>query len=217
MAERTRGTIRAWFGQPPRVEAPVVAGYTQLTHERADMVQLSVVGVVLLPLWWFIFAGLAQIISGVNGFTVHIGLVELLGGVLVALLGVPLLHEIAHGLTARLLGARPSYGVGPGYAYTTFLEPMGRYRYLAVGLAPLVGISLLGMLLIWFAPDTRGWVVFACVVNAAGAIGDMWMVYRILRLPRRAIFFDLADGFAAFVPDTNPSRPPAGSSAPPAG
>ena len=35
--------------------------------------------------------------------------------------------------------------------------------------------------------------------HASGAIGDLWMAERILRLPRQAIFYDLADGFAAVV------------------
>jgi hypothetical protein len=177
-------------------------------HARIEMLQLSIAGVVLLPLWWFVFAGLAQVLSGEDHFSIQIGLLDVLLAALIALVFVPFVHELVHGLVAQALGARPAYGVGPGYAYTTFREPMGRWAYLAVGLAPIVLVSAIGMALVVPWPAARGWLVFTCVVNAAGAIGDLWMAWRILRLPRNAIFFDLADGFAAYVPASGVSQPP---------
>jgi hypothetical protein len=127
-------------------------------------------------------------------------LVEIVLGASIALVVVPFIHEAAHGLAALVLGAKPAFGVGPGYAYTTFREPMGRWAYLTVGLAPLVSGSVSGMLLAVAWAGGREWVIFACIVNAAGAIGDLWMSWRILKLPRNAIYYDLADGFAALVP-----------------
>lgn len=201
--------VRPWIGDPPQAEPPDVPGYVQVAHARVDMLRLSIAGVLLLPLWWFVFGGLSQIISGSEGFSITVGLTEIVLAAFIAMVAVPAVHEAAHGLTAHLLGARPAYGVGAGYAYTTFREPMGRVAYLAIGLAPLVVISALGMLLVAAWPAALGWLVFACIVNAAGAIGDLWMAWCILRLPRRAIFFDLADGFAAFVPANLVSQRPA--------
>lgn len=206
MGQRNVAQIKPWIGDPPRSEAPDEPGYIQIAHERVDMVQLSIAGVVLLPFWWFVFAGLDQLINGSSGFNVTIGFWEVIFGAFIALIFVPVVHELAHGLTAQALGAQPSYGIGPGYAYTTFREPMGRWAYLGVGLAPLTLISLVGALLMFLVPSLSGWIILTCIVNAAGAVGDLWMAQTILRLPRRAIFYDLADGFAAYVPDTGPNR-----------
>lgn len=209
MSQAATRQPRPWIGDPPRSEPPEIPGYALLRHERVDMLQLSIAGVVLLPLWWFVFAGIGLWLSGEDGFSVSFGLFEVVFGVVVALVIVPVVHELFHGLTARMLGAQPAYGVGPGYAYTTFHEPMGRYAYLTVGLVPFVLFSVLGVVLAAIFPALRGWLMFACIINAAGAIGDLWMAWRILRLPRRAIFCDLADGFAAYVPQAEASPQPA--------
>lgn len=201
--------MRPWIGRPPRTEPPEMPGFVQVAHARIDLIQLSIAGIVLVPFWWFVFDRLVRLVSGAT-FHTSVGLVEVVVGAFVALLVVPVIHEAAHGLAAILIGVRPSFGVGPGYAYTTVHEPLGRYAYLAVGLAPLVliGAGGVGLAAVW--PSIAGWLVFACVVNAAGAIGDLWMAWCILRLPRDAIFVDLADGFAAFVPSAPANPRPAG-------
>src|SRR5690606_33643689 len=117
------------------------------------------------------------------------------------ILAVTVVHEIIHGLVAAVLGAKPAFGVGPGIAYTTFLEPMSRAAYLAVGLAPLLIMSVAFVVAALYWPSAAGWLLAAAIINASGAIGDLWMSYRILRAPRGARFYDLADGFAVLAPD----------------
>jgi hypothetical protein len=120
----------------------------------------------------------------------------------IALLLVPLLHEAVHGLAAMLAGVKPSYGIGLGFAYTTFPDPVGKRPYLAIGLAPLVVLSALGIPLAAIWEGGTGAVIFFLVVNAAGAIGDLWMSSKIVRQPADALFVDLADGFAVYVPES---------------
>jgi hypothetical protein len=116
------------------------------------------------------------------------------------LVALPVVHELIHGLAALLCGARPSYGVGPGYAYTTFREPVGRSAYLLIGLAPLAIISLVCVVCASRWDAGANWLLVFAAVNGGGAIGDIWMGWRIVQQPRSAIFFDLADGFAVLVP-----------------
>ena len=46
--------------------------------------------------------------------------IELILIVLGVILVSMTLHEAMHGIVARAVGARPFYGVGPGFAYTSF-------------------------------------------------------------------------------------------------
>jgi hypothetical protein len=68
-----------------------------------------------------------------------------------------------------------------------------------VGLAPLLVLSVACVTLALAWPAAAGYLLLAAIVNASGAIGDLWMAWRTLRLPRAALFYDLADGFAALV------------------
>lgn len=120
----------------------------------------------------------------------------------IVLLAVPVLHEAVHGIVAKLLGARPFYGVGPGYAYTSFREAISPRQYMLITAAPLVVLSLISIALFPINPDWFLFILAFAVTNAAGAIGDLWILLRVRHLPGDALIYDLADGYAAFVPES---------------
>jgi len=195
------GRLRPWIGEPPRTSPPEVDGYRLLSHQRFDMLQGSIIGMVLIPFWWVLFSVTVGLLGGryITEFVILFS--DVLLGASIALVLVPLLHEAVHGIAAMLAGVRPSYGIGPGFAYTTFPEPVAKRAYLAIGLAPLVVLSALGLPLAVVWDGGAGLVLFFLVVNAAGAIGDLWMSWRIALQPRNALFVDLADGFAVLAPE----------------
>jgi hypothetical protein len=193
--------IRPWFGDPPRASAPEVDGYRQVAHERFNITTGTIAGFVLIPLWTFLIIGAVAALGGRSSYGVDFSVGTILLGAFVALIAVPVVHEAVHGIVAMLFGARPSYGIGPGFAYTTFREPVPRNPYLAIGLAPLVVLTIASVMVAANWDAVAGWVIFFAIVNASGAIGDLWMSWRILRQPRSAIFYDLADGFAVLVPE----------------
>jgi hypothetical protein len=121
--------------------------------------------------------------------------------VAIVLLVVPIAHEAVHGIVAKFAGAKPFYGIGQGYAYTSFEEPVTPRQYMIITAAPLVVLSAICIMLF---PLISGWFLFIlafAVTNAAGAIGDLWILNRIRHLPSNALIYDLADGYAAFVPE----------------
>ncbi|HEX5166080.1 MAG TPA: DUF3267 domain-containing protein [Thermomicrobiales bacterium] len=198
---RKQGRIRPWIGEPPREVAPEVTGYRLDSHQRFDMLQGSIAGMVLIPFWFVFFSVLIGLVGGRYMGEFAITIANMLLGAVIALVVVPALHEAVHGLAAMLCGVRPSYGIGPGFAYTTFPDPVGKRAYLAIGLAPLVVLSLIGFPLAAVWDSGAGAVLFFMVVNAAGAVGDLWMSWRIALQPPHALFVDLADGFAVLIPD----------------
>lgn len=192
--------LKPWIGVPPHTSPPQLPGYRQVSHEKIDIGKLSVIGLILIPVWTVTLMASLALLGGRTSFETAVSLPALFL-VITGTVAVILIHEVIHGAVAALLGAKPSFGIGPGFAYTTFLDPMSRTRYLLVGLSPLVVITatVLAIALIW--PGLAGWMMFLGIVNASGAIGDLWMTWRILRAPRNALFYDLADGFAVLAPE----------------
>jgi hypothetical protein len=204
--KRISAKRRRWLGEPPLAAPPTLPGYMLWTVARADAVSLAVCGAVLAPAWVAVFIALVGLLGGRDTFAMHLTPTTVVAGSVVALVLTPALHELLHGGVARATGARPAFGVGRGYVYTTFREPLRRGPYLAVALAPCGCLSVvsLGLAATW--DQAAGWLIFAGVVNAAGSINDLWMAWRILRAPRHAQFCDVIDGFAILLPECERAR-----------
>ena len=119
-------------------------------------------------------------------------------------IGTLLLHEGLHGAAIRAFGFRPRFGMKLSklVLYTTADAIFTRNQYLTVTLAPLVGISLLGVAGMLFMP--RGvalWVGIMVALNAGSAIGDVWMTAVMASFPAVARFRDEEDGMSVFLPE----------------
>ncbi len=124
-----------------------------------------------------------------------------LAAILLSLFVVLLLHEMVHGAFFLLFtGERPKFGVGPGYAYAAAPEwYFPKRQYLVVGLAPLVALTVLGLLVIALIP--AGWVglVFLGIAfNAGGAVGDIYICIRIGAEAGNIWVKDKGDGFEVY-------------------
>ncbi len=156
------------------------------------------VGLVALFLWWAFSilrpqGSLALAFSG-DGFA-------FLGQFLLAMVVSISLHELVHGAFFWWFAKHPpKFGVGPGYAYAAM---PGWYfpkrQYLVVGLAPLMILTALGLMFVPFLP---GWLVvpffWGMVLNAGGAIGDIYICLRIGREADDIWVKDLGDGFEVY-------------------
>ena len=170
---------------------------TQLILNIAGLVLLAVFGVFFF-LWMAAFHS-ADFAAGIQ-FNLQIG--QFLAAIL-ALIIVLVLHEGIHGLAYWLLaGVRPVFAFKGAYAYAA--APgwyVARGPYLAIGLAPLVLLSLAGMLALAVAP--LSWlavIYFAVVMNAAGAVGDLWVAVLLLRAPRGCLALDSGEEIQLFAP-----------------
>ena len=112
-----------------------------------------------------------------------------------------LLHELVHGFFFWLFtGRRPEFGLQPGYAYAAMPDwffPRG--RYLVIGLSPLIGLTALGLIACAFLPQPWLAAVLAgMVINAGGAIGDLYVCWRVLRDQPDVWIKDSGDGFQLY-------------------
>src|SRR3989442_4760143 len=122
----------------------------------------------------------------------------------IAMVAVLPIHELVHAGAVLAVGSRPRFGAGfksglPVLWVTYPGQRVSRDAALAIALAPLVLIDLVGLALIWWQP-TWTWAAVAIVVNTSGAIGDLWFTGLLARFPRWALVEDRDTGFAMWAP-----------------
>jgi hypothetical protein len=184
-----------------RHDPPEIVGYRLEDRPAIPVSRLNLLSLPLaIPFGLFFYLVGATLQPGedvIFNFTIWRILILLF----VVLLLVPVLHELIHGIVAKMIGAKPFYGIGQGFAYTSFQEPLSPKQYMLITAAPLVLLSVTSIALF---PVEESWFLFIlafATTNAAGAIGDLWILNQIRHLPPDALIYDLADGFAAFVPE----------------
>jgi hypothetical protein len=185
--------------------------YWRLTGSRARLILIQALAIPLFILSGLFFFQIALHLGNLpSSFSIDLNQV---GSTLAAILITIVLHEWLHGMTMKLFGAKPQYGFKwkqllfyatcPGHAFQ-------RNQYIAVALAPLVVLTIVFILGMWLLSGT-GWVALLgiCgVLNASGAIGDIWMSGIALRYPPTAYIVDEQDGMRVFLPDSNASETP---------
>ncbi|HZO74775.1 MAG TPA: DUF3267 domain-containing protein [Ktedonobacteraceae bacterium] len=119
--------------------------------------------------------------------------------VLAYILVLPL-HELVHALAFLFWGGKPHFGAKlPLALYCGAQDQLfRRNQYLVIGLAPLVVITLIGIVLTLFAPVLASYLLFAQIGNISGAAGDVWTVLRLLRQPSSVLVEDTAVGYRAW-------------------
>jgi hypothetical protein len=200
---------------PPEGYAPaggvVLAGNSRLANRLN-----------LLSLPWFVVCGAANfalfglVYQGRTEMTVDLReastttlimallfIVAALVFVAVVIVLAVILHEAAHGVVYwALTKRRPVFGFKGWYFYAA--APgwyFSRGQFLAAGLAPLVLVPLLALPVLAFAPALVALVAtIGLTVNATGALGDLYLVARLLRQPRHVVVEDLPEGIAWYLP-----------------
>lgn len=181
-----------------------------LRKQPALMLWLNLIGLGLLLLFGWLFFWLATRLRPPAGlslsFTLKLpsGLAAVLA-IIVAFAAVLLLHEMIHGAFFWLITrSRPHFGLQAAYAYAAAPDwYIPRNPYLVVGLAPLALITLGGVALLPWLPAALllPWI-FALAVNAAGSIGDVYIVGWLLTRPASALVNDHGDCIHIYLPDS---------------
>ena len=186
-------------------------GTLDLTKNLRLLVYMNIAGAVLLVGFYYLFIRAAMWMrpeAASQGLTSSF---QGLGGVLVILLAVVIiyaavivLHEGTHGIfLAWFTRTRPVFAFRGYYAYAAapgWYFP--RNQYMLVSLAPLVLLSLLGLVLLAFVP--AGWfltVISFAAFNGSGAIGDLAVFIWLLRQPPTCLAYDVGDAVTLNLPD----------------
>ncbi len=138
----------------------------------------------------------------------HIFLPHVTAGGIILWLGINIvsyvlilpIHEIIHGLVFAFWGGKPHFGAKLPFAlYCGAKQQLfRRNHYLIIGLAPLVVITLAGILFTLLAPSLAVYTLLATAGNISGAAGDVLVAQRVLRLPRHVLIEDTETGYTAW-------------------
>jgi hypothetical protein len=182
----------------------VLAWVLDLKHNTRLNLILQVVGLVWMGLAaWFLFSFALWLRQDFAKSLADGVSIDLLGAllVLVVLIVSILLHELVHGLFFWLFSRhRPEFGVGPGYAFAAMPDWFyPKYQYLAIALSPLMVLTALGVLASAFVPMVwLNMLLTGMIINAGGAIGDMYVAWRIALEPEQIWVKDTGDGFQVY-------------------
>ncbi|NDJ86465.1 MAG: DUF3267 domain-containing protein [Chloroflexi bacterium] len=195
--------IRTITELPPSFQEAL---FLRVTEGRR-LLWLNLAAIILMVIAGFIFFGWLYMYYRVLGAPLVIdslpGALDRMAGIVLLILVVPL-HEYLHGLGMRYYGHDVRYGVkwlrGVVYA-TTDKGLFWRDQFIVVALLPLIAISLAALGLSLILPSgVAAWLLVIAALNAAGAIGDLWMVHVASRFSPDALFRDEEDGMRVFVP-----------------
>lgn len=131
-------------------------------------------------------------------------MVLIIGAILALLVFHIILHEAIHGVFFWLFTrSQPQFAFRWVYAYAAAPDwYLPRNLFLITTLAPLVLISLAGVVLFSFAPTA--WLLpiwFVLIMNAGGAVGDVLVAVWLLRQPPDCLAQDRGDAVTLFVPE----------------
>ncbi|WP_132057036.1 metalloprotease family protein [Halorussus amylolyticus] len=138
------------------------------------------------------FGALMAEIRGVTSLEISFGPN---GIAVVALLvvGTVVVHELIHGLVSRALGYRVRYGLalnmGAAYA-AAFGQFQTRRDNLLIALAPVVVFTVVLVPLLAGPLRIALAAFLVLVVNTSGAVGDLYLAYRLARMPEGTLLYD---------------------------
>ena len=178
--------------------------YWTITGKPMRVIAMNILAAILFVIFGFIFSWLAfslgKLPSAGEFRIISLGMIGLVFAGVLLTLG---LHELIHGVTMRMFGAKSKYAIiWQGMLYATSPSYARRNNYVLVALAPFVSLSVFFVLAMWLLQGTL-WVALLgiCgIFNAAGAIRDMWITTIVLRYPAAAYVIDERDGMRVFLP-----------------
>lgn len=144
-------------------------------------------------------------------FTGNIDISNTSGTILISValfIGTFVLHELIHGAFMSKYGGKPSYGAGIAYFilpyfYATSKTVFPRNQYIVIAIAPLVVISLVVIGIMAAFPSIAHWMFIPFIMNASGAVGDMWVTRNVLRYPKHVILEDRKTGLIIYGKETD--------------
>ena len=113
-------------------------------------------------------------------------------------------HEWVHGVFIRIFTGEPAkfgFKAGSGMAYAKSSWFFSRPAYIAVALAPVVVWGVVLGVLMGDVPAEYFWCLYAIqIFNISGAVGDIYVTWLVLRMPRGVLIYDEGVSMKFFVP-----------------
>jgi hypothetical protein len=190
------------------------SGTLDVSKNQGLLLWLNLAGLVILVLsGWLFFQAIVWLRPKDALGEIHFVSVQSLGqiiGLVLAILGLTavnlIIHEGIHGIFFWVFTrSMPRFAFRGAYAYAA--APgwyIPRNEFLVTTLAPLVLISLAGLVVIYLIPPAgllATW--FVITMNASGAVGDMLVAGWITRHTPLSYIQDLGDAVTLYLPGSS--------------
>ena len=159
-----------------------------------------IINVASLPLFFlfFLLFNYIAIVMGINPGTDILFYLRKLSGdnsiYFLIIIGINLvLHEAIHGIFLyAYTGSMPKIGFKVVYGYAGAPDwYIKKNLFYIISLSPFVLMTVAGFILMLLVPLSLHAPIFmAITLNAAGSLGDLWVCYRLLKVPRNAYVND---------------------------
>lgn len=182
----------------PQGYVPVVS--LDLSRDRRAFVAIQLVGTLLFFGfgWAFFRFGILLRREALTQSLTLVGFVALLAAMFIVIV----IHEAVHGVLFWLYTRElPRFGFKGVYAYAAAPSwYLPRKQHLTAALAPFILITAAGMALTPVIPAGAllAWL-FGLTVNAAGAVGDFFVVALSLRQPADVLVNDYGDAVTMYT------------------
>lgn len=162
----------------------IQSGQIDLKKDKRLAILLNIGAfIVFIPMFYLLSGFTALVRPDITNFSETITIGKMLGALGLTVI-VLIIHEIIHGLFFWIFSrGMPVFALRPLYAYAgapTWFFPKRQYAITALG--PLVIIGAVGLLLLLLAPIS--WIpmiAFLVALNTGGAIGDVFVFFRLLK------------------------------------
>jgi hypothetical protein len=179
-----------------------------LSHNTGLNIKLNLAGAALFIVAGWAFFFMATHISPafsrggsvmLNGWIMATSFAVIVG----AFVLTGIVHELIHGFFFWIFTRkRPIYGFKGIFAYAAapdFYIP--RNQFLLIGIAPFIVIPLIGSALMLFVPLAAVLtLILILTFNAAGAIGDLYIIGLLLTRPAPTLIRDFGEGMTFYSP-----------------
>jgi len=183
-----------------------------LMKDNKLLLSLSLLSIALFIVAWVGLGWLFQwlrpgVTSGVISFSFTVtGLMDILMPFIIILLVtfvMIILHEAIHGIFFRVFtGGRVKFAFKGAYAYAASPDYyLPKRPYMVVSLAPLVLITIGGVLaLLWVPVNWVTPIILLLAMNASGAVGDIYVFWLLTRMEDDVFIKDFGEKMNIYAP-----------------
>lgn len=135
-------------------------------------------------------------------FYLHMSFIKLIV-FLFAMIAYILLHELVHGITMKLFGAKTvKYGFTGLYAYAGCDEYFAKMPYIIIALAPIVIWGAVLFIVNCLVPADWFWIVYIIqIMNISGAAGDLFVTLKFSKYPKDILVKDIGVSMTVYSAD----------------
>jgi hypothetical protein len=150
---------------------------------------MAIIAAIFVPI-----SSLFDMSQGIIHYFIRFGV--LLGGMIVYII----LHELVHGVTMKIFGAKKiKYGFTGLYAFAGCDDYFDKKSYIVIALAPVVLWGIVLAVANFLVPLQWFWVVYVIQMsNVSGAAGDVYVTAKFSRMPKDILVHDTGVGMTVF-------------------